>query len=129
SQVRWAHEVIDRQIRHLEHLLDDLLDLGRINTGKIAVRQEPTDFADVVARVAESVRATFLEKQQTLDLILPEGPVVVSGDETRLWQVVLNLLTNAHKYTRAGGHVAVAIDLDAAHTQLTVRDDGIGMPA
>jgi PAS domain S-box-containing protein len=123
----WAREVIDRQVTHLGRLVDDLLDLGRIRIGKVAVKRDPVELSTLVARVVDSARTLFQGKGQTVELHLPPAGLHVTGDLTRLSQVVLNLLTNAHKYTPSGGHVRVDLRRAEPSAELQVTDDGIGM--
>ena len=127
AQAERAQSVIQRQTKHLTRLVDDLLDAGRVATGKIALVVEPLDLAPLVQRVAESLSASGVtgSHRVTLDL----GSVRVNGDETRLEQVVTNLLTNAARYTPAGGRIRVSLAAEGDEAVLTVADDGIGISA
>jgi PAS domain S-box-containing protein len=127
SASSWAHDVIERQVGQMSRIVDDLLDVSRITAGKIAVDRQPVDLAALVTRVAETSRALFAGKEQHLEVKVPAGALTVRGDATRLSQVLMNLLSNAHKYTPAGGHVRVALERDGRFAQLRVSDDGLGI--
>jgi PAS domain S-box-containing protein len=123
-----AREIIGRQVAHLGRIVDDLLDVGRINTGKISIQHERLDLASLIRAVVDTVRGQFDAKGVHLEVTTPSTPLHVLGDPTRLSQVVLNLLANAQKYTPAGGHVRLELTRDGRFAQLCVADDGIGMP-
>ena len=136
---RKARDTIDRQVRILSHLVSDLLDASRVARGKIALRSEPLDLRTVVARAVETARPVSEASRHTLTLTLPERPVTVDGDVTRLEQVFGNVLGNAVKYTPDGGRIDVRIDLTPAGSGagtgtgtggtalVRVRDNGIGI--
>jgi PAS domain S-box-containing protein len=121
-------ETIDHQVRHLTRLIDDLLDVSRISRGKIQLSNQHLDLAIVVQRAIGTVRPLVEARHHDLSLQITPAPMPLFGDATRLEQVVLNLLTNAAKYTPEGGK----IDLSAAPLEgevvLRVRDNGIGIP-
>jgi PAS domain S-box-containing protein len=120
--------IIERQVRHLVGLVDDLLDVSRITRGTVELRREPIELADVVARAVE-ISSPLLEQQRhTLHLDVPRG-LVVQGDIGRLAQVVANLLSNAAKYTDAGGAVSVSGTGGTDHVELVVADTGVGIDA
>jgi signal transduction histidine kinase len=122
-------DMMERQLRHLVHLVDDLMDVSRIATGKIRLHREPLILRDVLARAIESTAATFERRSQELDLALEDGTVVVEGDAERLAQVFANLLNNASKFTPEQGHVKLALKRVGDQAVITVEDDGIGIPA
>jgi signal transduction histidine kinase/CheY-like chemotaxis protein len=124
-----AHEVIARQLQHMVRLIDDLLDVSRITAGKLSLRQERLDFVGVVHQAVETARAAIDRAGHALTLALPPGPVMVVADETRLTQVIANLLLNACKYTPRGGRIDVTLTTDGQRLELEVRDTGIGIPA
>jgi PAS domain S-box-containing protein len=107
-----AWEIIDRQVRHQARLLDDLLDVSRITQGRIELRREPLDLTRLVRDIAEDYRGLLEAAGLTLALALPEAPVWVEGDPTRLAQVVGNLLQNSAKFTDRGGHVSVKLAVE-----------------
>src|SRR5262249_5701914 len=101
----WAKGVIVRQVEHLAHLLDDLLDVSRITRGLIQVRKQLIDASPVINRSVESVRRLIDDRRQRLEVSIAPRPLRLSADPVRLEQVVVNLLTNASRYTPAGGQV------------------------
>jgi len=125
-----ATEIIDRQVTHLARIVDDLLEVSRIARGKISLERETTDWGDIVRETAEDYRAEFQVRGLELSVELPDAPVWVRGDRTRLAQVVGNLLANAQRFTDRGGRVAVRLAADderAGFGRLSVEDTGIGM--
>jgi PAS domain S-box-containing protein len=129
EQAKRAQAVIDRQVGHLTRLVDDLLDVTRISRGKIRLQRESVDFAEVVRRVVEDHRSSFTEADVDLRASIPEVPIRIHADRTRVAQVVGNVLQNASKFTPAGGTVTVAVEADAptGHAVVRVRDSGIGI--
>ena len=124
-----ARLVIERQVKHLTRLVDDLLDVSRATMGKIDLRREPLEVATAVARAVE-VSAPLLElKKHQLTVKVPGNGLLVAGDPVRLAQVIGNLHNNAAKYTDAGGHLEVDARRDGEEVVLRVRDDGIGIAA
>lgn len=118
--------IIARQATHLSRLVDDLLDVSRFLRGKIEIRREPTDVVAVVHHALESVADLIGQYGHTVTAELPDR-LVVSGDPTRLTQLVVNLLTNAAKYTPPGGRIGVTVTSDAGHVEVRLTDNGIGM--
>ena len=131
-----AGEIIERQVRHMARLIDDLLDVSRINSGKIQLRKERVILADVVKRAVESVEPLMKTRRHELTVSLPPEPVRLHADPTRLEQVLSNLLNNAAKYTPEGGHIALEVEPPLpelgrngpAEVVIVVRDDGVGIP-
>ncbi len=126
-ELQWVTRLIERQVVHLSRLVDDLLDVSRITSGKIQLRQEPLDLCAVVAGAVESMRPLVTGYGHDLQVDLPESEIPVTGDPTRLTQLVVNLLTNAAKYTPRGGRVEVRLERRGANAYLHVVDNGIGM--
>jgi PAS domain S-box-containing protein len=124
-----AAGVIERQVDHLTRLVDDLLDVSRITSGKIELRKETLDLADAVRSAVETMRSTFEHKLQAYEVRHDGAPLHVIGDVTRLTQIITNLLNNASKYTPAGGHIAVELERQEGHAIVRVEDDGVGMSA
>jgi PAS domain S-box-containing protein len=121
-------DVIDRQVSQLTRLVDDLLDVSRLTTGKIKLRVERVSLRDVVLRGVETVRPVLDQRGHQLELALPaEDALELDGDATRLAQVVQNLLVNAAKYTPAGGRIAVSAERTDGHAEVRVRDNGRGI--
>lgn len=121
-------DVLQRQVRHLARLIDDLMDVSRVSRGKITLQVHPIDLAPVLRQALDPARAACAEKGLSLHLATPEEPVRVMGDAARLLQVVGNLLNNAVKFTDRGGHVHVSLAREAGRAVIRVRDDGIGIP-
>ncbi len=126
-----ARGMIERQVAHMAHLIDDLLDVSRIARGKILLRRQPLDLAGLVRAAVEDHRPLLETTGLKLVTDFPESPLPMLGDPTRLAQVVGNLLQNAGKFTDAGGVVEVrlAAEPDGGAAVLSVRDTGIGMEA
>jgi PAS domain S-box-containing protein len=118
--------IIERQVKHLVGLVDDLLDISRITRGRIELRREHVDLADVVARAVELASPLLEQQRHQLTVGVPRG-LIVNGDPVRLAQVIANLLTNAAKYTEAEGTVAVEAERHADHALLRVSDTGVGI--
>ncbi len=118
--------VIDRQVRHVVRLVDDLLDVSRITRGKVELDKRPLEMADVVAKALEMASPLIEQKQHTLTVEVPKG-LVVHGDAERLVQVVTNLLTNAAKYTDQQGSLMVTAARIDNSVVLHVRDNGMGI--
>jgi PAS domain S-box-containing protein len=119
--------VIERQVTHLTRLVDDLLDVSRIARGKVELKEELVELAEVVANAVEMASPLLEQRTHTLDLQVPRSGLPVRGDATRLSQVISNLLTNAAKYTAAGGHITVRGTEEQDQVVLRVRDTGIGI--
>jgi signal transduction histidine kinase/CheY-like chemotaxis protein len=127
-ELGWARDVIDRQIRQLTRLVDDLLDVSRITRGKIELRTEPTDLGVVVAHAVEASRPFIELKEHRLAVSAPREAVHVVGDPARLAQVLTNLLNNAAKYTEMGGQIWLTLRVESGEAVVSVRDTGIGIP-
>ena len=124
-----ARAMMERQLRHMVRLIDDLLDVSRISRGKIELRRERLDLAAAVGAAVETSRPLLEESGQELTVELPAEPVWMDGDMTRLAQVFANLLNNAAKYTPRGGHVRLSARREGEAAVVEVRDDGLGIPA
>jgi signal transduction histidine kinase len=114
GRLRRAVDTLERQIRHQTHIVDDLLDVSRITRGKISLEREWFDLAWLVRHGVEDHRSAFEAAGLALHLELPEEPVWLAGDRTRLNQVLENLLTNAAKFTPTGGEVCVSLTVGPA---------------
>lgn len=124
-----AIEVIDRNARAQVQLIDDLLDLSRIMTGKLRLDMHPVSFASVIEAAVDSAMPTARAKGIRLKAMLGASQDIVSADSTRLQQVVWNLLSNAIKFTPKGGQIQVLLQRVNSHIELSVSDTGIGIPA
>lgn len=119
--------VIERQVNHLTRLVDDLLDVSRVARGKVELRTEPIEIAEIVARAIEMASPLLEQRTHALSLRVPEKGLLVDGDKLRLSQVVSNLLTNAAKYTPPRGDILIRAKQVDDEVVLTVRDTGIGI--
>jgi PAS domain S-box-containing protein len=122
-----AREVIDRQVRHLSRLVDDLMDVSRISTGKIVLRDEQVDAGAMVLRAIEMNRPLLEARGHHLVTHGLSGQETLRGDSTRLTQVVGNLINNAAKYTEAGGLITVSLAREGDWLVIRVADNGVGM--
>jgi two-component system CheB/CheR fusion protein len=122
-----VHRVVERQMTHLVRLIDDLLDVSRINASKLTLRLEPIDLRDAVEHAIEATRSNVERGRHELHVALPPVPAPVQGDRTRLAQVVANLIENACKYTPRGGQLSLAVANDGVWVEMRMRDNGIGI--
>jgi CheY-like chemotaxis protein/two-component sensor histidine kinase len=122
-----AQEIARHAAEQLTRLVDDLLDVTRVTQGRLLLRSEAVRLDEVVRRSIDALRPLFDERGVAVSLAQPSPPCVVEGDATRLEPVFGNLLTNAAKYTEAGGRVVVRIEADEAGAIVRVADSGIGI--
>ncbi|WP_406698787.1 ATP-binding protein [Singulisphaera sp. Ch08] len=123
----WANEVLDRQVKHLARLIDDLLDISRLTHGKIELQRETIDASKILGQAVAAVRPTAELRRQKLTVSSTRGASLVHADPLRLEQILTNLLTNAVKYTPEGGQISVAIAHEDENIILSVKDDGVGI--
>ncbi|HUE16891.1 MAG TPA: ATP-binding protein, partial [Planctomycetaceae bacterium] len=121
--------MMDRQLTHMVRLIDDLLDVSRINRNKMELRRSHILLADALSSAIETARPMIEAAGHELTTNLPADPITLDADLTRLAQVFSNLLTNSAKYTERGGRIALAARSDGAEVLVTVTDTGIGIPA
>lgn len=122
-----ARDVIERQVKQLVRLVDDLLDVSRITANKILLRREPLDVDRLMATAVESIAPLATAAGQTLDVQPPSSPVRVNGDGARLVQIFVNVLHNAVKFTPPGGQIWFTADTQSEEVVIRVRDTGIGI--
>jgi PAS domain S-box-containing protein len=127
AQFERAHAIIERQAHHLVRLVDDLLDVSRFTSGRINLQQDDLDLRDVLATALEASEPEIAAAGHALVVDLPDSPLVVNGDATRLAQVFLNLLNNAAKYTPSGGRIELRTECLGDLVRVTVCDNGIGI--
>ena len=120
--------VFERQLNHLTHLVDDLMEISRITQGRMELRRAALDLGTVVRAAAADVAPLIDASGHALDVSLPPETLVVEGDATRLTQVIVNLLTNAAKYTPRGGRIWLEAGRRDGQAEISVRDNGIGIP-
>jgi signal transduction histidine kinase/ActR/RegA family two-component response regulator len=132
AEIEWCRDVIERQSRHLSHLVDDLLDIARLRQGRIVLRPEPADLAEILRRAVETARPAFRSRAVELSVSLPETPVRIVADVMRTVQAVSYLLDNAAKQSERGGRVrlvAAGAVPDDGSVVVRVEDDGVGIAA
>jgi PAS domain S-box-containing protein len=122
-----ARGIVERQMGQLRHLVDDLLEVSRITTGRVQLRQERVVVSGIVEVAVETVRPLFEQRRQELTVSLPPEPIWLHADAARLEQVIANLLVNAAKYTEEGGHVWLTVQEEGETCVLRVRDTGVGI--
>lgn len=120
-----ARQIVSRQLKHLVRLVDDLLDVARVTTGKIELRRQSVDLADIVKSCVNALG----ERLSAYDVKMEAEPVWVDGDPTRLEQVCTNLLRNAVEYTPVGGRIRVSVKSEGGDAVLRVEDNGVGISA
>ncbi|MFN2644488.1 MAG: PAS domain-containing protein [Burkholderiales bacterium] len=124
----WSRAVIERQVAHMTRLIDDLLDVARISSGKLLVGKERVALGSVIAAALETSRPHIEAAGQRLLTRLPPEPLVLEADATRLAQMLSNLLNNAAKYTPAGGTISLGIESGGGEVLIVVEDTGRGFP-
>jgi signal transduction histidine kinase len=129
AQHKHATEVIERQVAHMSRLLDDLMDVSRITRGVLELKKGTTELTMVVGAAIETARPALDAKRHSLSVDLPAQPVRLEADPVRLAQVLSNLLINAAKYTEPDGLVELRAAREGEQVVISVRDDGIGIPA
>jgi two-component system, chemotaxis family, CheB/CheR fusion protein len=125
-----ARDLIERQVRHMTRLVDDLLDAARINRGQVQLQLQALELQALLTRTIETVRHELNERHQRLSVQMPGAPILLQADPARLEQVFANLLTNATKYTPEGGEIFLTVELgeaSAPRVLVRVRDTGIGI--
>ncbi len=120
-------KVLERQLRNCSRMLDDLLDVARFSRGTVRLRREPVQLGDVITSAVETQRALVEHHGHELTVALPDRPLVVDGDPTRLEQVFVNLLSNAAKYSPDGSRILVAVERGPGEAVVRVRDNGFGI--
>lgn len=120
-------DIMARQVVQMTRLVDDLLDVGRVATGKIVLKRDSIDYRDVVLMSVEAVRPLLDARHHRIELVLPERAIFIDGDGARLTQALQNLLNNAAKYMEEGGSIELAVRVEQRHCITTVRDEGPGI--
>lgn len=122
------HAIIQRQVKHMAKMLDDLLDIGRLNQGKIKLRREPVDLVRSAKNVLAAQHSNILARKHVLESEFPQQPVTINGDPDRIEQIVTNLLGNAIKYTNDGGAIRVSVGhAPDGWAAFTIQDNGVGI--
>jgi two-component system, chemotaxis family, CheB/CheR fusion protein len=128
-ELRAATAILDRQARHMRHLVDDLLDMSRITSGRIRLQPEPIELGELLHGVIETYRQSAETTRQRFTLTRAATPVYVSGDRARLTQIFANILHNAVKYTPPGGQIEITVRTEHRLAVVSIRDNGMGIPA
>ncbi len=129
DQLPRMRELIEGQVRHISKLVDDLLDVSRVSTGKLRVERQHVDMIEILNNAIGACSPVMTAKQQYFETHLPNGALFVNGDPARLTQILGNLLANAAKYTPAGGKIALAATVEADVLRISISDSGIGISA
>jgi PAS domain S-box-containing protein len=124
----WSMEIIGKQVDHLSRMIDDLLDVSRISNGKIMLRRESLELTPILESAVAAVSTLIEQRGHTLEVSIDRGTLWTVGDPTRLEQVVVNLLTNAAKYSEDGGHIRLSALNEGEDVVISVKDHGIGIP-
>jgi len=126
--IEQARAMMERQLTQLVRLVDDLLDMSRVTSGKLELRRERIELRAIIDAAVETSRPAIEQAGHELTVLVPDDPILVDADATRLAQVVSNLLNNSAKYTHRGGHVRLTAHHEDGMAVLAVADDGIGIP-
>jgi signal transduction histidine kinase len=126
--VERVHEMMERQVSHMVRLVDDLMEVSRITRGRIELRREHVELADIVRSAVETSRPLIDAARHQLVVTLAPEPLILDADAVRLSQVIANLLNNAAKYTEEGGHIWLTARREDDEVVISVRDTGLGIP-
>jgi len=127
ARIKQISDIVARQVAHMRHLVDDLLDVSRVTRGLVTVARKPLDLRQVLNEAVEQSRPLVDARRHLLSVEPAPHPLTVDGDHTRLVQIVTNLLTNAAKYTPEGGRIDVALAAEDGQAVLAIRDNGSGI--
>jgi len=126
--LRSISTILDRQVRQMTHLVDDLLDVSRITSGRVNLHREPLELSQLLGAVVESHRPFFEGARHEVTFLDPGDPIFVDADRVRLTQVFSNILHNAIKYTAPGGRIHIGLRREGSEAAVSIRDSGIGIP-
>ncbi|HKC97216.1 MAG TPA: ATP-binding protein [Methylomirabilota bacterium] len=129
AESQWALSAIERQVRQMARLIDDLVDVARITSNRLELRKEHIDLAAVLRAAIETSGTLLKAGGQEFTVVLRDAPINLDADPVRLAQAVSNILNNAAKYTERGGHISLIAERDGEDAVVTVRDTGVGIPA
>jgi len=122
-----SEDIITRQLDHMIHLVDDLMDISRITQGKIELRKESVKLNDILRHAIETAEPLIKEREHTLEASLPEKDIWLNADFSRISQIFSNLLNNAAKYTDVGGHIQLSLEQTKDYATINISDNGIGI--
>jgi PAS domain S-box-containing protein len=128
-QLQTVAEMIERQVRQTQRLIEDLTDLARSSRGRIELRMQPLDLREMAQLAAEAVQSVMTERRHDLATVLPDLPVLIEGDADRIQQVMINLLRNAARYTPPGGRISLSVSPEGEEGVVRIHDTGVGIPA
>ena len=128
EEIEWSRDVTSRQVGNFAHLINDLLDVARITEGKIQLRKQYVDATWVIRHSVEAVRPIVEERKHELQVSFTSPDLHLEADSTRVEQILVNLLTNAAKYTPSGGRIQLVVGLEGNEMVFRVRDNGLGIP-
>lgn len=129
DQLPRMRELIESQVQHISQLVDDLLDVSRVSTGKLRINLRDVDMMQVILAAVDACRPVMSARQQYFDIHLPHGILMVNGDPVRLSQILHNLLANAAKYTPAAGKIKLIVTVEHEVLKIRISDNGIGVTA
>ncbi|TAK64300.1 ATP-binding protein [Methylobacter sp.] len=127
ARIAWCTDIINRQVKHLVRLVDDLLDVSRISRGLVELKKESLEVRDFILPAVETCQPLIDTRRHTFSLALPPEHLWVEGDRIRLAQVVSNLINNAAKYTEEGGHIGLSVEASGNEVCIHVSDNGSGI--
>lgn len=128
-ELNWYHDILNRHVSQVTHIVDDLLEVTRISQGRLELKKQIVDISETAQTAIESTRLFIEESQHTFEVALPDQPLMLDADPTRLTQIMVNLLTNAAKYTPPGGHITLRVYAVQDQAVICVKDTGIGIPS
>ena len=128
AHLQTVAEMIERQVRQTQRLIEDLTDLARSSRGRIELRVQPLDLREMARLAAEAVQSVMAERRHELSTLLPDLPVPVDGDADRIQQVMINLLRNAARYTPPGGRISLSVGAEGEEGVVRIHDTGLGIP-
>jgi PAS domain S-box-containing protein len=129
AQLQAVAEMIERQVRQTQRLIEDLTDLARSSRGRIDLRVQPLDLREMARLAAEAVQSVTAERRHELATVIPDLPIPVDGDADRIQQVMINLLRNAARYTPPGGRISLSVAAEGHEGVIRIHDTGVGIPA
>lgn len=121
------HGIISRQVSHMAHLVDDLLDASRVSTGNISLQKRSLQLSEIIDSATETSQPFVDKRHQQLSISIPDEPIIVSGDLVRLAQVFSNLLINASKFTQVDGLIHIEVQTLSNHVKISIKDNGVGI--
>ncbi|QPG04772.1 response regulator [Salinimonas marina] len=128
-ELSWYHDIFHRHVSQVTHIVDDLLEVTRISQGRLELKKQVVDINEAAQIAIESTKFFIEESQHSFEITLPDKPLMLEADSTRLTQIIVNLLTNAAKYTPPGGHITLHVYATTEQAVIRVKDTGIGIPS